>query len=422
VRRSAFVLVAVFVAAACAGTTSTAARPVAKLTPPPAVLTTETVWNATLTVRPAPARRPVVVARPATGTTRTFATQSSGRGRYRVRLVLAQAGRWALSARVGKLTAKLRAVTVAEAPPPASPLAGATATRVCAGAGIPYPQYALALGAGSLWVACGRKHQVLRVEPASGRIQALISVPNENLGLIAADASGVWTLAVRGGAAYRIDPAADRVVAQVPLDGEVPYFWVGAGSAWAADDSTRTLLRIDPATNRTSARLSVGNGTSAFVTDGRRAWVLNHRENSLDRIDLATNAVTRLATGLGPADNSAVERIALRDGTLWVTGRGADLLRVSPESGAVLGTTEIGPAGIDVAATADSVWVAVFEAAAEPRGDPVVGEVVRIDPRTGAVAQRIVPDRKLFLTGLVSDGANVWLLDSVTGLLLRLPS
>ena len=148
--------------------------------------------------------------------------------------------------------------------------------------------------------------------------------------------------------------------------------------------------------------------------------MLNHRENSLDRIDPATNAVVRMATG-SPGGHSAAERIASFGGSLWVTGRGLDLLRVSPATGAVLGTTEIGPAGVDVRSDGANLWVVAYEAAAEPRGDPVAGGVLRI-AADGSVRSSVAPTRRLFANGVAAVDGALWLLDSVAGLLLRLPA
>jgi hypothetical protein len=128
-----------------------------------------------------------------------------------------------------------------------------------------------------------------------------------------------------------------------------------------------------------------------------------------------------MASGLGPADSSAAERIASFGGSLWVTGRGLDLLRVSPVTGAVLGTTEIGPAGVDVRSDGVNLWLVSYEAAAEPRGDPVAGAVLRI-AADGSVHSSVAPTRRLFANGVAAVDGALWLLDSVAGLLLRLPA
>jgi streptogramin lyase len=228
-------------------------------------------------------------------------------------------------------------------------------------------------------------------------------------------------VALHGTVVYRIAPASNRVAAQIGLGTEVPYLWAGAGALWVADDPGRALVRVDPGTNRPGARIPVGDGPAGFVVDGGYIWVLNHRENSLDRIDPGTNAVVRMASGLGPADNSAAERIASFGGSLWVTGRGLDLLRVSPVTGAVLGTTEIGPAGVDVRSDGVNLWLVSYDAAAEPRGDPVAGAVLRI-AADGSVRSSVAPTRRLFANGVAAADGALWLLDSVAGLLLRLPA
>jgi DNA-binding beta-propeller fold protein YncE len=393
--------------------------PSATLSLPPRGLAAGQAWRATLVMRPAPRATPAVLARAAAGRVLAFRARRIGSGRYRVRLVLPREGRWRLSARVGRRTLPLRTIFVRPLPPPVSPLPGAAAFRVCGGGGAPYPQYGLALGFGSAWLACVGQRQVQRVDLASGRVVARIGLPIAPWS-IAAGEDGVWAVALGGSQVYGIAPGTNRVTARISLGGSLPYLWAGAGALWVADDSARELVRVEPGTNRPSARLSVGDGPAGFVFDGSHVWVLNHREGSLDRIDPATNAVTRMASGLGPA-NSAPERIAFFGGALWVTGRGLDLLRLSPVNGAVLGQTEIGPAGIDVRSDGAALWVASYDAAAEPRGDPVAGSILRV-AADGSVLATIVPTRRMFVNGLAASGAQLWVFDSVAGLLLRLPA
>ena len=314
----------------------------------------------------------------------------------------------------------MRVVSVKPLPPPVSPLPGASAFRVCAGALIPYPQYALAVGFGSAWVACVRQGEVQRVSLATGKVTTRIPVPVAAWSITAGEGA-VWAAALGGSVVYRINPGTNRVAAQIGLDTRVPYLWAGGGALWVADDPGRAMLRVDPATNRPGQRIPVGDGPAGFVFDGTYVWILNHRENTLDRIDPATNAVVRVASGLGPANNSADERIASFGGSLWVTGRGLDLLRVSPASGTVLGTTEIGPAGVDVRSDGTNLWVVVYEQAAEVRGDPVAGAVLRV-AANGSVISTLAPTKRLWANGVAAVDGQLWVLDSVAGLLLRLPA
>ena len=71
--------------------------------------------------------------------------------------------------------------------------------------------------------------------------------------------------------------------------------------------------------------------------------------------------------------------------SLWITGRGLDLVRVDPVTGDERGTTEIGAAGIDVAAVAGRLAVISATATGARRGDPIVAAISWVDPATGTV-------------------------------------
>ena len=68
-----------------------------------------------------------------------------------------------------------------------------------------------------------------------------------------------------------------------------------------------------------------------------------------------------------------------------MTGRGTDLLRLDPETGAVQATIEIGAGGIDVVANGGSLWVPARAAAADGRGFPTMAALRRVDAGTGKV-------------------------------------
>ena len=158
---------------------------------------------------------------------------------------------------------------------------------------------------------------------------------------------------------------------------------------WVADDTRSRLLRIDPGTRRVVADIQVGDGTAALVTDGTHAWAVNHRDASLDRVDLATNAVTRL----GRLPGEAPERMALFAGSLWITGRGTDLLRVDP---------------------------ATASAADDRSGLPVLEHLYAVDPATTTIAETLAPIGRLVVDGVATDGTTLWIADVVGGRLYRL--
>ncbi len=117
----------------------------------------------------------------------------------------------------------------------------------------------------------------------------------------------------------------------------------------------------------------------------------------------------------------AAERIAVFDGLLWITGRGLDLLRVSPANGSVVGSTEIGTGGIDVVTDGTNLWVVAYRPEGDARGEPLVESVHRIDA-AGGIAATVSPTRALHADGVAAANGQLWLFDAAAGLVVRLPA
>ena len=117
----------------------------------------------------------------------------------------------------------------------------------------------------------------------------------------------------------------------------------------------------------------------------------------------------------------APERIAWASGSLWVTGRGTDLLRLDPETGAVQATIEIGAGGIDVIASGNSLWVPARAAAADRRGFPTMAALRRIDATTGKVTTPARASRRVDVHGLVPYRSGVLFADNTGGRLYSVP-
>src|SRR5262249_5037666 len=145
------------------------------------------------------------------------------------------------------------------------------------------------------------------------------------------------------------------------------YVWALGGSVWVGLSSGTELVAVDSASGAVSGRVRVGDGASGMATDGESLWVVCHKENSLFRIDPGTKRATKVPFVVNEG-NAALDRIAYASGSLWVTGRGLDLIRVDPSNGRRLATIDVGAAGIDVAATGEGVVVPAYTADAEPAG------------------------------------------------------
>jgi hypothetical protein len=115
------------------------------------------------------------------------------------------------------------------------------------------------------------------------------------------------------------------------------------------------------------------------------------------------------------------ERLVWSAGSLWATGRGLDLLRIDPRTGATVATVEIGAAGIELAVTPGRVWVTAATQAGARRGDPRAAALLGVDTGTGEIAASRWATGPLMVDGLTAGGGAVWLADTVHGVLVRSP-
>jgi hypothetical protein len=331
-----------------------------------------------------------------------------------LRFVLPRAGAWRYRILTGGRVAGMGSVRAR-----AAGLPGARPYAVCAAAGAYWPAMTLAAGFDSLWLACKSQSRILRLGPAGGAVRARIRFPAAaEIAAVATGLGSVWALDAQRGTLYRIDPGRNAVARSVPLGTSRAYnIWIGAGSVWVVDDGAGELMRIDPA-GRAIDRIAVGDGPSDLVFEGGSAWVVNHRDRGLVRVDTATRRATRLRTL--PAD--APERMVRAGGSLWITGRGTDLLRVDETTGVVLQTVDVDASGIDLVAAGDSIWIPTRSAAVDASGLPTMARLLRVRAGARTAEPVATPTGRLDVNGLVTDGDAVWLADNTNGVLYRVPA
>jgi DNA-binding beta-propeller fold protein YncE len=291
-------------------------------------------------------------------------------------------------------------------------LPGSRSIKVCAAAGSFWPTMTLALSGSFAWVACKEQSRVQRVNTTTGKVVKVTRLSGPVVA-VAAGLGSVWALDADG-TLYRINPATAKVTKRIPVLARAAYnIWIGGGSVWVADDQGAEVIRVSPKTNKVVARVPVGDGPADMVFDSASAWVINHRDRVLFRIDLKTNAGSKLTTVPGDAP----ERMVLAGGKLWLTGRGTDLLRLSPSTGALESTIEIGASGIDLAVLGDDLWVPVRSAAVDASGFPTMEALKRVSIASGAVSTVSQAVGRLDVHGLAARAGKVWLADNTSGFL-----
>ena len=301
---------------------------------------------------------------------------------------------------------------------PTGRIPGARGVPSCAAAGPYWPTMTLALVGNSAWIACKEQSRLIRLALPGGRRTASRRLDGQ-VTAVAVGLGSLWALDT-GSTLYRLDPKTGKVVRRIQTGASAAYnIWIGGGSVWVADDRGGTVLRISPATNRVIARIPVGDGPADMVFSGSRAWVVTHRDNTIYGIDLGRNRAQRLAT-IEDA-NAAAERFALLAGSLWVTGRGVQLVELDPATGEVRRTLGIGGTGIDVVAAGGALWIPVRTAAVDRSGFPTMTAVQRVQP-DGAVTTVASAVGRVDLHGLAAGLGAVWLSDNTNGVLYRLPT
>ena len=178
-------------------------------------------------------------------------------------------------------------------------------------------------------------------------------------------------------------PGVDQVHG-VTYDGQ--HVWFAAGERLSA---------FDPATGKTLRAIAVAaNAGTAF--DGRHLYQL--AGDRIRKIDPKTGRV--LATIAAPGGGSD-SGLTWAEGTLWVGQyRDRKIYQIDPQTGAILRTIESKRFVTGVTWVDGELWHGTWE------GDQ--SDLRRVDPRTGKVLESIEMPPGVVVSGLESDGGNLF--------------
>ena len=164
------------------------------------------------------------------------------------------------------------------------------------------------------------------------------------------------------------------------------HVWAALGSA---------LVAFDPASGETTSTLDrAADAGTAF--DGKHLWQV--AETRIDKIDPGTGEVLASIPAPGHGSDSG---LAWAEGSLWVGQyRGKQIHQVDPATGAVLRTIESTRFVTGVTWVDGELWHGTWE------GDE--SEIRRVDPKSGAVLDRLAMPPGMGVSGLESDGAGLF--------------
>jgi glutamine cyclotransferase len=170
----------------------------------------------------------------------------------------------------------------------------------------------------------------------------------------------------------------------VTYDGRNVWFAVG-----------HKLVAFDPATGKTLRSIDVAaHAGTAF--DGQHLFQL--AEDRIQKIDPQTGRVLASIPAPGGGGDSG---LTWAEGTLWVGQyRDRKIYQIDPETGAILRTIESNRFVTGVTWVDGELWHATWE------GEE--SDLRRVDPRTGEVLERVDMPPGVTVSGLESDGDDLF--------------
>ena len=162
---------------------------------------------------------------------------------------------------------------------------------------------------------------------------------------------------------------------------------------WAATGAK--LVAFDPSSGEPTRTFEVAcDAGTAF--DGKYLYQI--AEARIDKIDPATGDVVASIPAPGKGGDSG---LAWAEGSLWVGQyRDRKILQIDPETGAVIRSIESNRFVTGVTWVDGELWHGTWE------GDE--SEIRRINPNSGAVLERLEMPRGVGVSGLESDGADLF--------------
>ena len=162
---------------------------------------------------------------------------------------------------------------------------------------------------------------------------------------------------------------------------------------WAATGAT--LVAFDPGSGKTTRTLSCASDAGTAF-DGRHLYQI--AESRIDKIDPSTGKIVASIPAPGHGSDSG---LTWAEGSLWVGQyRDRKIHQIDPETGAVIRTIESDRFVTGVTWVEGELWHATWE------GDE--SELRRINPESGAVLERLEMPPGVGVSGLESDGADLF--------------
>jgi YVTN family beta-propeller protein len=245
-----------------------------------------------------------------------------------------------------------------------------------------------------------------RLLPTLAAILAVaVSVPIFVLG----QGGRAGTVLARGNDVAVVEPQTNKVVARVPVGSSPALIREGDGSVWVADQDDQTVTQIDPEKRRVVRTIGIGFRPDDLAASDGAVWAFDKEGGVLEKLPYEETSKRFERRGFAGFDRMAVD-----DEAVWLSG-GKRLIRVDRDTGQVVKRADVPGDLIGVAVGAGAVWAVTGPA----------GTVLRIDPRTLAVTDRIAIGTRpgvlsLQPIGVATDAEFVWVLNGNTATVTKI--
>ena len=172
---------------------------------------------------------------------------------------------------------------------------------------------ALAAGTGVLWVG-SQDGTLSELEPRAGRPVAVIQGVGDAQALALA-AGSVWIAEANEDSLREVDTNTHRVTRSIPIGGAPSGITLGDGSIWAVTPEESRVWRVNPHTGAVIAAITVAPQSELITATRNDVWV-GSSAGTLQEIDPTQDAVTRTLQLPGP-----IGGMAAGQARLWISVR-----------------------------------------------------------------------------------------------------
>jgi streptogramin lyase len=188
------------------------------------------------------------------------------------------------------------------------------------------PEGGIAIGAGSFWILTDAKGALARVDPATNKTVAEITVAPGSYAAAFGD-NAVWVTSTEKNVLTRVNAQNHVIEATIPVGPKPRFLTVGEGSVWTLNQGDGSISRVDMKTNKVVATIEAGvPGGGGEISAGEGSVWVTTFEYPITRIDPSTNKVAQQFYGEGG------DSIRAGLGWIWLTNlRAGNVWRIDPK-------------------------------------------------------------------------------------------